>query len=140
MCCRETYQDRKSNGICVECGVERAETGRVMCGSCRLSRNDRRKILYEKKLEAGICIQCGQKVERYWREKGSSLCRACRQKSREIQAKRAQRLKAAGICRKCGKRSVYEGEMCAICRERGREYMSIWRWDHRQGMEAVGAY
>ena len=39
---KRLYQQRKALNICVRCGREDAETGRVLCWRCRMNDRDRR--------------------------------------------------------------------------------------------------
>ena len=39
---KEQYQQRKALGICVRCGKEDAERGRVLCWICKMNDRDRR--------------------------------------------------------------------------------------------------
>lgn len=128
---KETYEFRKTNGICVRCGKEMARTNRVMCEACaekeRVRRSEDRAALSK----MNLCPKCGQN-RLYGDEK---MCLDCREKMykynktrRHSTGKNYNELrKQNGLCIKCGRRPPVPGRVkCGIClaleRERARNY------------------
>lgn len=79
----KTYEYRKMRGICVECGREPAEPGRVRCAACLAKQaeyevlrrserpdtmmrtekeNARRREIRAERAKKGLCTECGRKA------------------------------------------------------------------------------
>lgn len=133
-----TYQKRKSQGICVDCGKEKADEGYVTCTKCRtkqrISSQERRE--FYKSL--GICPRCG-KNKLFGDERSCPECLAenaiIKKRSREKLKKTdmdyfreyQERLKQEGLCRTgCGRKRVSGKTYCKSClikhNEKTKEY------------------
>lgn len=102
MSSKELYLFYKSHGICVKCGQNKALKDHTLCGECTYKNNElavkryrkqteeqkevHNKYLRElrrKRIENGICIQCGSRKAL----QGLQLCMECRLKAMRNKAR-----------------------------------------------------
>ena len=126
---KERYEYRKSIGICVECGREKASDKAIICESCREKRNRSRREDRKFYQSLGYCPICRQN-----RIVGDEkTCPECRIKRNKYAAKTLEKestkqrinkygrrryaeLKEKHICPHCGKRKAAPGRVsCGIC-------------------------
>lgn len=97
----------KAAGKCAECGERWAEAGKTMCKPClkalneRLRRNDpdnaKKYAWRQKRIDAGLCIDCGRKTE-----DGKRRCNRCREMRRDSEIKYRIKKKLEREARKRG--------------------------------------
>ena len=89
--CKELYDYYAQDGICVKCGAVWSLAGHVLCGECAKKANysqkkydpdgskkrERMRKLREKRIELGLCIDCGDKAY-----EGHRRCKKCLKKSK----------------------------------------------------------
>ena len=131
---RDNYEWRKEHNLCVRCGKEEPEKGKLFCWRCIMAKRDDRGIEYERRIESGLCASCGKPLDRT-----GAICEACRMRRQKNNALRRERIKAAGLCPMCGKRPMFEGKSCAICREKKREREQIRLWNRAHERSEVYA-
>lgn len=136
---RIKYQSLKNQGICVDCGKEKAEEGKSRCRQClnrRYSERRKDRLFY---ISLGICPTC-KKNKIYGDE---SSCFECREKKRaynkqyheshgtninNYHKELYERRKAERICYQCGKRKAAYGRVrCEICLKKNAESVNIKR-------------
>jgi len=109
----ELYHQRKSEGICTDCGKVPPKPGYVRCHPCLTKRTDRSHDLEAK----GICPHCRKQPV----ADGSKRCRKCLDKSAKQAQDRRQHRRDAGLCIMCGKGAVKPPyTICAPCRKQNR--------------------
>lgn len=147
---KKRYEYLKSRGICVTCGIEKAEPKRVRCADCLYKASERQlklrekniekyrekereyhRQLYKKRRENGIC-SCGRKAM-----KGKSYCVECKikakrkYKERTKEVVRREDFEYFNLCRICGSKELVEGKkLCLNCYKnalKGIESMLIKR-------------
>lgn len=142
---RKQYQSLKNKGICVDCGKEKTEEGRIRCQSClnrRSSERRKERLFY---IEMGICPVC-RKNKIYGDE---TVCLECKEKKsaynhqyHETHKKDVdgyhkelyERRKVERICYQCGKRKAAYGRVrCEICLKKNAESAS----KRRMRLEAI---
>ena len=132
---------RKAAGLCGRCGTAPAAPDRSSCEPCLEKRRaaDRAKYAAGKaaglpyggadpvakrragrakskrrqkaRLEAGLCIRCGQRPP----VEGGTTCQPCRDKRQAAERKQYAERRAAGLCTRCGD-PVRDGQSrCAPC-------------------------
>ena len=151
-----TYEYRKMRGICVECGREPAEPGRVRCAACLAKQaeyevlrrserpdtmmrtekeNARRREIRAERAKTGLCTECGRKA---WN--GTKLCMDCCLKARE-RAKRwrdQNKGQTESQEQKLARLRAHAAEMRAASLQKNQEWMDArWRLVHAQ--RAAGA-
>lgn len=139
----EVYDWRKQKGICVNCGIERACIGIILCPDCWEKSNLRNRKYYEthkeevlknnringKKLywyrrENGLCTKCGHKAV-----KDKSLCLSCITKKRRKKDPRwnndldRNERPSYGLCYVCAKPLNKYEKLCDECYEKAKEKM-----------------
>lgn len=83
---KERYDFYKDNGICISCGREFSEPGRVRCRTCadkikqyqesrRQELVEYKRILRQRRIDAGLCINCGKRPPL----EGRRMCKRCNQ-------------------------------------------------------------
>ena len=96
------YLFYKSHGICVKCGWNDALPGHTLCGECTYKNNERAAHRYgrqteeqkqahnaylrelrRKRVESGICIQCGSRKA----AEGKQMCIECSIKAKRYKEK-----------------------------------------------------
>lgn len=124
------YQERKSNGLCVQCGKAN-EDGRSSCPGCRARENERKRqdrIFYA---AHGLCTRCG-KNSVFGEDRTCFECRAkdlvskgrrdrdkMKKKDSEGFQRRYRARSEQGICVGCGRRRAAEGKKrCETCARR----------------------
>ena len=148
----KTYRQRRSAGLCVDCGVVSVGAGSARCEDClRAYRSSRKQLRVERK-SRGACTACGKAVQ-----PGYDKCPGCRLYQRQASKKTRAKRVAAGVCCLCpaaavaGKKhcepclsrrrtayarlrdeaiAAYGGYVCACCGDRTPEFMQI---DHVEG-------
>lgn len=100
---RALYQERKSHGICTNCGMEAAIAGQILCEQCREIRNLKRR-----KNENGA----QKRPRRVFAEPRD------RKKEKAQYAKeRRDEFRKKGMCTRCGKYESLPGlKICSSCR------------------------
>ena len=72
-----------------------------------------RKIKIQKRLETGLCPQCGAETNSY------QLCDRCQERRNELQRIKRANQKNNNLCRECGKVEVEDGQYyCDECNEK----------------------
>lgn len=71
---RDRYYRLKEQGICVLCGKEKAVEGRTKCKSCADFENKKIKFNHQVAIHAGVCTECGRKLE----DNNYKTCERCR--------------------------------------------------------------
>ena len=70
------------------------------------------KSLYNKLLEAGLCVKCGNKSR-----EGKTRCEDCALKDNEFKKRTHLDRQSKNMCYKCGKKPPYNNiQLCAICK------------------------
>ncbi len=135
---KQRYHDRKDAGICVLCGINKAEEGKTRCSECLQKEKDK----YNRRKELGICTKCGKETAlikstlcyrcdelRAVREERRVQCRTDEQKAerskQSIAYKKARENKrtSEGKCTECGKKLKDKRfKTCLECRLRARRY------------------
>jgi len=77
-----TYQRRKADGVCVNCGDMPPRRGRCKCEPCLELRRQENRIQRKLFREANICIHCHQAKPMPERANGLSRCSECHVKAR----------------------------------------------------------
>lgn len=96
---KERREWLKAHGICVICGGQWSEPGRVMCKPC-----------YKRLL-----------ARRARTDPGNA-------KHNAYAKTRRQKLLAAGICPDCGRRPLTDGKKrCSVCRQKNQESKQMYR-------------
>lgn len=126
---KERYEYRKSIGICVECGREKASDKAIICESCREKRNSSRREDRKFYQSLGYCPICKQN-HIFGDEKTCPECRiklrkydlkvlakeSTKQRASAYGKRRYAELKEKHICPHCGKRKAASGRVsCKIC-------------------------
>lgn len=118
---KNTYYIRKAQGICVNCGKEKAVPGKVHCQKCADKCAEYRTKSRELFKSLGLCPKCG-KNKLFGTEK---MCPECLARMYEINRK--SKAKAAGSyeqwCKdyyKADKARLEEQNLCRACRKRQR--------------------
>lgn len=129
-----TYEEKKQKGICVKCGKESAQKGKVMCTKCAEKvkfESAERRAFFKKH---NICYRCG-KNKLFGNEKTCPECLAkvaiankkmrskiSAEKQTTYYKMRNDRLKEEGLCRSCGQNPRVEGKTyCMSCLVKKRE-------------------
>lgn len=156
---KNTYQNRKENGLCVRCGKCTPEKGKVMCAECSKKQNVYQKKMRDFRKKLGFCPRCG-KNKLFGEENACPECNAkeyvntmnSRKKNgkehynrihSEWSKKEHQRRIEHGICTRCGKRRADFGfKTCSICRIKIREEKRIryGKPDRRERYEKALCY
>lgn len=122
-----------SIGICPICRKNPIEPNKHACYEClgkerdryRKSREngtykkqkadtERKRILYEKRREQGLCYRCGKR-------KAEGLCGICKAKAKAYKDKKRADISRSerpnyGLCYTCGKQELYDGhKVCKSC-------------------------
>lgn len=71
------YIDRKAAGLCVKCGFEPSDDGKVECRNCREESNERRKAYHAKRVRKADGELCGRCL-RNKPTPGLKSCASCR--------------------------------------------------------------
>ena len=133
---KEKYHFRKEQGLCVRCGKNKAEEGRVLCNNCKAKQSEYYNETRQFFKDLGLCTRC-HKNRIFENETLCPECRARRMDYNEkfirenpekvrathglVYRKRRERLKKQGLCTACGKRPAVEGKCrCQICLEKKR--------------------
>lgn len=134
---KETYDFRKRMGFCVKCGKNRAFYNHVLCPECiekeseryytraeseeqRVQRNGRRKEIYSKRKESGLCVRCGKKTSTI-----GAKCLECyvgHKKSKDAWRERTLKkgYEEAGLCIRCGSGRYKDRKLCETCLDKSR--------------------
>ncbi len=112
---RNEYRTRRDKGICVRCGNEPANGGR-MCRACLNKEAARIKMSRESRKQLGVCTECGMPV------KDRGLCSKHLEKRylfiASFEDKRKAR-KLSGKCQQCGREAIENGfvkeRYCETC-------------------------
>lgn len=152
---KRIYHERKSKGICVECGKNKA-IGKVLCEKCSEKRSQYVRGMAAFYRSLGICPNCHK--ERIYGDE--YFCFECREKKRKQYEKDYARMKKNpspkrkekqkvyrknhyekckqnGICPRCGRKTAYGYVRCPICREKNRIYKMLKR-SEEQGSDDEG--
>ena len=109
--CKNRYYWLKQHGICVECGAENAEKGRVHCRKCAKTNQEYSTIWYYKKI---------MDDEIYKNTHNEKV-------NQSIQKRREYR-RENGLCTQCGKELIDKKyKKCKQCREKDNAYRKIYR-------------
>lgn len=137
---RETRQFRRENGICTNCGREKAFHGKRLCPACLEKEAERtrgrkksdeykvrEKERYYEHKRNGICVRCNRTAT-----KGSIYCVEHRIKVRNASLRWAKENRNkgyadAGLCVRCGEKPEEGRKLCADCLEKQRESMAYAR-------------
>lgn len=124
---KNSYRRRKEDGICVLCGIAKADEGYATCEDCREKQRIERKKTREFYRNMGICPKCG-KNKLFGDEKTCPECLArlaiTRKKSMKKLGKtdmdyfraNQDRLKKEGLCRTgCGRERAVGKTYCKLC-------------------------
>lgn len=128
---RPCQRVRLNAGLCLDCGKVVATKGHRTCVACSKKRQQRRQILYDKRLKYGLCPVCGGR--RYTDD--LIYCRLCRERAKRIRLKnfkpvnerkyarhRRARFRKQGFCTTCGlERDDLRFKQCGNCRWDARE-------------------
>lgn len=71
------YIDRKAAGLCVRCGIEPSDDGKVECRNCREESNKRNKVYHAKRVRKADGELCGSCL-RNKPTPGLKSCASCR--------------------------------------------------------------
>ncbi|MCY4065151.1 MAG: hypothetical protein OXF57_02140, partial [Rhodospirillaceae bacterium] len=146
---RREAAERKAAGLCTRCGTEPAAPGRSSCEPCLEKRRAADRARYaagkaaglpygganadakrragrakskrrqKARLEAGLCIRCGQHPP----VEDGTTCAPCREKRQAAEKRQYAERRAAGLCTRCGA-PVHDGlsrcAPCAVIDEAGR--------------------
>ena len=138
---RREAAERKAAGLCTRCGTEPAAPGRSSCEPCLEKRRAADRARYaagkaaglpygganadakrragrakskrrqKARLEAGLCIRCGQHPP----VEDGTTCAPCRKKRQAAEKRQYAERRAAGLCTRCGT-PVHDGlSRCAPC-------------------------
>lgn len=122
-------EDKRFNqqtGLCITCGHQMAEPGKLKCFECaekdrlRIAKNRNRqresetsKARYESRKAAGLCVYCGKRKQEH-----GLRCNQCYIKSRKYNQpkdiRRSERV-AYGLCYICGRSKMEDKKVCEIC-------------------------
>lgn len=108
---KETYNDRKSKGLCPICG-DKAEDGYVTCATCRKLRREKNYA----KAHLCKCANCNS-----LHNQPSLLCEACLKKQSETKRKLREKRKQLHLCTRCGKPTDGVHTNCDVCRNYAKE-------------------
>ncbi len=91
----DTYNRRKSQGQCVQCGgIPKA--GRQRCDSCLKLASEKRGSLARERFENQQCSECAVQLEsKKWR------CSECTEKERQRVKRARKKYRALGLCNYC---------------------------------------
>lgn len=118
-------QKRRVNGMCIICGLNKADVGYTTCSFCRERDKTYDQRRYYGRKEKGICVDCGKKPA----EEGKVLCTECKEKQHAYKNERRKWLKETGYCPKCGINKLFGDEKTcpeclAMCYANHRRYIS----------------
>lgn len=124
----EIYAERKSKGICVCCGKQKAEQGKIKCLTCKENQREYQKKSRELFDSLGICVRCGKEKQAI----GFKMCPECIEKSNEINRKSYKKRggskrvykdrKKQGKCVGCSNMAEPGKVRCAKCLEIHNKY------------------
>ncbi len=132
-----TYERRKKQGLCVDCGgeVEEDRKGKLQCLKCKDIANKRAQDTREFRRSLGFCPRCG-KNKLFGDEKNCPECRALNASYSEkmdkkkyyptFYANRKQKRdenRSNGICTYCNEKETDGHSMCVFCRIKRKNYM-----------------
>ena len=133
--------ERKAAGICTACGAAPAAPGRVRCEPClekrraadrtkyaagkaaglpyggsdieakRCSARARSKKRQKERIEAGLCIRCGERPP----AEGGTTCRTCRDRRQATERQKYEERRAARLCTRCGGPAINGLSRCTPC-------------------------
>ena len=83
---RRRRRRRRRQGLCTDCGVSPAATGKVKCTKCQAAANASDKRTYHARKEAGQCPRCGCERDSEYLE-----CETCRDRQRQQRERRQGR-------------------------------------------------
>ena len=106
----ERRQFLKEHGLCVWCGKEKAQKGKVLCIQCAIKGSER----FERKYYS-LTVE-----ERNVRN----------QKGHELTAKKRQERKEQGLCPRCGHKAINGSVLCLDCRIKARKNSLKYRRGH----------
>lgn len=134
---RLTYQDKKTNGICVQCGKSKALPNKVLCEKCKEKANENSKRAYQHYKSRGICVDCRTKKAEPNRvrcklclmniSEMSAVCHAVKpfvlsaeqKENRRIKSKELYHYrKSHGLCVSCGKKAMTGITRCKKCNDK----------------------
>ena len=138
---RRLLENRKTNGLCIDCGTELDRDG-VRCVKCNTKHNEKNNADRKWYIENGICPVCRDNFlfgdEKVCLECGASKYaetmksreRLGREHYNEVHKEWSKRthheMIQKGICTRCRKRKAdYGYKTCGICREKGRKYKRV---------------
>lgn len=129
---KDQRSERKAGGLCVECGGQRDDDGRlVRCSRCRDSHRAVSRASAEKRRlyfrEAGLCQDCGKVPPRKGYTCGE--CAAFRRSAQRTWTEKARRrLEETGLCQLCGKTPARSSlTYCEGCTARRKERYAVHR-------------
>lgn len=121
---KDLYAERKSKGLCIQCGdpVVSEKPSQARCQTCLDKNKINKKLNRTKKKLKGECTECTNQAE-----PDHAMCRKCIDQRSNESSKRYFENKLAGKCRVCGKNSGGETR----CPEHKRAY-DQWRRKNNQ--------
>jgi len=122
VCKTELYQQRRRDGLCVQCGADAG--GKSRCTSCAAKSEAARKQRRAKRKVAGGCTACNRPAK-----EGRALCQDCIDARSKVSTERYYRNKAADVCRLCGGETDGTA-LCEKCRTTQKKHARAWY--HRQ--------
>ena len=148
MSCNRTYQKRRSEGLCVDCGgeIEEERKGKARCKKCADKNNEGQRLDRAAYIKNGICPLCktrrlvgdehrcyecrvkdSKRVKRYQdKEKAIDPIGYTRKRTESCKRTR-QKYASQGLCVNCGRVKSEEYRLCEKCRQRNLEYCRRWR-------------
>lgn len=115
---RRIKEERKSKGLCIECGKASAFNSYVRCEACLIKTRKAGQACRAAKLAAGLCEKCCKP-----RASGRSRCEDCLKEQREFAKEYHAELKDAAF-------NAYGGYKCNCC---GMTYTAGLELDHVNG-------
>ena len=112
-----TRARRRRDGLCMDCGGERA-AGRMRCEGCLRSLADKALAERDGRKAKGLCIAGGCRRRA---AEGRVRCRIHLREMRARQRDRSARRAAKGLCRGCPNPALPDRSRCEPCTARDRE-------------------
>lgn len=85
---RETYQRRKREGVCPNCGTWKVEEGKTYCIDCVKMVSQANKLRIERYVNSGRCRLCGEHLtdkDKFKNGKRKTTCKSCRDYRKKYQ-------------------------------------------------------
>ena len=138
---RRQTMERRTAGLCIQCGQEPAAPGRAVCDRCAAKRRGAERARYARgkasgkkyggrdpgakrksaraasrkrdraRRASGRCTRCGRRPP----AEGGATCERCRAVKQDAERELYAARRAAGLCVRCGGQTSYGGSRCSPC-------------------------